>query len=147
MDSNTDTKGALSLRLREVAALAAEQERPASDVALELLGGEKARINSTDFWAGRASRNAEVANAQNDLGLVVTNAERLLEDKERLNAKLAAAEAAIDVLRQALYECYVATGADTDGDDARTMATAWRPYPRLVVEEVRRLRTEAEEVV
>lgn len=40
MHSNTDTKDALSLRLSQVAALAAEQERPASDVALELLTGK-----------------------------------------------------------------------------------------------------------
>lgn len=41
MDSNQDHgKDALALRLSEVAAIAAEQERPASTVALELLGGE-----------------------------------------------------------------------------------------------------------
>lgn len=49
-----------------------------------------------------------------------------------------------DELRQALFDCYQASGADTDGANAREMAS-WKPYPRLVVEEVIRLRREADD--
>lgn len=65
-------------------------------------------------------------------------------DRRSFMAGRASRDAEIAELRQALYDCYVASGADTDGDNAETMATAWRPYPRLVVEEVRRLRDEAD---
>ena len=50
-----------------------------------------------------------------------------------------------DELRQALFECYQVSGADTDGADAREMAESWELYPRLVVEAVRELRQKADD--
>lgn len=62
---------------------------------------------------------------------------RLDEESFTPTSKYRGALAKIAELQQALYDCYVAVGEDTDGDDAEQMARSWKPYPRLVVEAVR----------